>query len=193
MMGTIAMPGSTLEVVCWSARTVRENLAVDDELARTARESGRHVLRFWWGGPPAVVMGSSERPDQVVDVVACAGLGVDVLKRSTGGGKCAPDFRRAELFARGPGARPSRSERRLPPGDRSHLRDSRLVRYHRDAGRDFRCRGRRQEDFRQCPGLALESASHPWNAACRLQYYSGRSGAETSAARAPIPAASLSP
>ena len=86
MMGTIAMPGSTLEVVCWSAPTVRENLAVDDELARTAWQSGRRVLRFWWGGPPAVVLGSSERPDQVVDEAACARLGVDVLKRSTGGG-----------------------------------------------------------------------------------------------------------
>ncbi len=86
MMGTIAMPGSTLEVVRWSAPTVPENLAVDDELARTAWQSGRRVVRFWWGGPPAVVLGSSERPDQVVDEAACARLGVDVLKRSTGGG-----------------------------------------------------------------------------------------------------------
>jgi lipoate-protein ligase A len=31
-------------------------------------------------------MGSSERPEQVVDAGACARLGVDVLKRSTGGG-----------------------------------------------------------------------------------------------------------
>ena len=86
MMGTIAMPGSMLEVVCWSAPTVGENLAIDDGLARTAWESGRRILRFWWGGPPAVVLGSSERPDQVVDEAACTRLGVDVLKRSTGGG-----------------------------------------------------------------------------------------------------------
>ena len=33
-----------------------------------------------------MVMGSSERPEQVVDAEACARLGVDVLKRSTGGG-----------------------------------------------------------------------------------------------------------
>ena len=32
MAGAIAMPGSKLEVVCWSAPTVGENLAVDDEL-----------------------------------------------------------------------------------------------------------------------------------------------------------------
>jgi len=31
-------------------------------------------------------MGSNERPEQVVDADACARLGVDVLKRSTGGG-----------------------------------------------------------------------------------------------------------
>ncbi len=80
------MPGSKLKVVCWSAPTVGENLAMDDTLARAAERSGRRVLRFWWGGPPAVVMGSSEQPDQVVDEAACARLGVDVLKRSTGGG-----------------------------------------------------------------------------------------------------------
>jgi lipoate-protein ligase A len=33
-----------------------------------------------------VVIGSSERPEEVVDAEACARLGVDVLKRSTGGG-----------------------------------------------------------------------------------------------------------
>jgi lipoate---protein ligase len=51
-----------------------------------AGETGLRRLRFWWGGPPAVVMGSSERPEQVVDVEACERLGVDVIKRSTGGG-----------------------------------------------------------------------------------------------------------
>jgi len=80
------MPGSKLEVVCWSAPTVAENLVLDDALARTAWESGRCALRFWWGGPPAVVMGSSERPDHVVDEAACTRFGVEVLKRSTGGG-----------------------------------------------------------------------------------------------------------
>jgi len=86
MMGTIAIPGSKLEIVCWSALTVAENLALDDALARAAWESGRRALRFWWGGPPAVVMGSSEKLDQVVDEAACARLGLEVLKRSTGGG-----------------------------------------------------------------------------------------------------------
>lgn len=86
MMGAIAIPGSKLEMVCWSAPTVGENLALDDALARTAWQYGGSVLRFWWGGPPAVVIGSSERPDHVVDEAARARFGVEVLKRSTGGG-----------------------------------------------------------------------------------------------------------
>jgi lipoate-protein ligase A len=75
-----------MEVLCWSAPTVAENLAFDEALARSAWATGRHLLRFWWGGPPAVVMGFSERPEQVVDTAACARLGLDVLKRCTGGG-----------------------------------------------------------------------------------------------------------
>jgi len=69
-----------------SAPTVAGNLAMDDAAARSAAATGLRRLRFWWGGPAAVVMGSSERPEQVVDAEACARLGVDVLKRSTGGG-----------------------------------------------------------------------------------------------------------
>ena len=75
-----------MEILFRSAPTVAENLAIDDAAARSAGATGLRRLRFWWGGPPAVVMGSSERPEQVVDADACARLGVDVLKRSTGGG-----------------------------------------------------------------------------------------------------------
>jgi lipoate---protein ligase len=75
-----------MEVFCWSAPTVAENLAIDDAAMRSAAKTGLRQVRFWWGGPPAVVIGSSEMPQQVVDADACAALGVDVLKRSTGAG-----------------------------------------------------------------------------------------------------------
>ena len=75
-----------MEILFRSAPTVAENLAIDDAAARSAGATGLRRLRFWWGGPPAVVMGSNERPEQVVNTGACARLGVDVLKRSTGGG-----------------------------------------------------------------------------------------------------------
>ena len=75
-----------MQVNCWTAPTVGENLAMDESLARTASATGMHQLRFWWGGPPAVVMGFSERAEQVADLDACARYGVCVLKRCTGGG-----------------------------------------------------------------------------------------------------------
>ena len=75
-----------MEVLFWSAPTVAENIAFDERMARSAFSTGRRLLRFWWGGPPAVVMGSSERAEQAVNSEACARLGVEVLKRCTGGG-----------------------------------------------------------------------------------------------------------
>ncbi len=75
-----------LNVLCWSAPTVRENLEVDESLARTMREHSQRVLRFWWGGPPAVVMGYGERQEQVIDTGACQLLGIEIVRRVTGGG-----------------------------------------------------------------------------------------------------------
>ncbi len=57
-----------MDVICWTAATVAENLVLDETQARSAQVTGRHLFRFWWGGPPAVAMGSSERAEQVVDV-----------------------------------------------------------------------------------------------------------------------------
>lgn len=85
-MNDLPICNSDLELVCRSAPTVAQNLALDETTVRTASETGRHSLRFWWGGPPAVVVGFSEKIDQAVDAAACRTLGVDVLKRSTGGG-----------------------------------------------------------------------------------------------------------
>ena len=75
-----------MQILLQSAPSVAANLAMDDAAARSAWESGLRLLRFWWGGPPSVVIGSSERPEQVVYSEACARLGVEVIKRSTGGG-----------------------------------------------------------------------------------------------------------
>jgi|WetSurMetagenome_2_1015567.scaffolds.fasta_scaffold411443_2 lipoate---protein ligase len=79
-------PGRNLEVMCWSAPTVAQNLVIDEGLCRTVSETGQRFLRFWWGGPPAVVMGFSEQSDQVVNQSECRKLGVEMLKRTTGGG-----------------------------------------------------------------------------------------------------------
>jgi lipoate-protein ligase A len=75
-----------MEITFSHARTVAENLAMDESVARNAWDAGTHLLRFWWGGPPAVVMGSSEHPEQVAHVAECTRYGVSLLKRCSGGG-----------------------------------------------------------------------------------------------------------
>ena len=75
MSAVVTTPGEEIAVMCWSAPTVEENLTIDDALARTAWKTGQRVLRFWWGGPPTVVLGFSERPGQVVNEAACEQLG----------------------------------------------------------------------------------------------------------------------
>lgn len=75
-----------LEVVISPHRSVAENLAIDEEMTRAAAADGRVTLRLWWGGDPTIVMGSSEKIEQVADLEACRRLGVEVIRRSTGGG-----------------------------------------------------------------------------------------------------------
>lgn len=79
------MPTS-LEVIRLSAPTVQGNLDVDAELARTAASDGRRVLRLWWGGPSAAVLGCADKPETALDLDECARRGVEVIKRITGGG-----------------------------------------------------------------------------------------------------------
>jgi lipoate---protein ligase len=85
-MNSLQTAGCDPEILCRSAPTVAQNLMIDDTLSRASWETGRILLRFWWGGPSAVVIGFSEQPDQAVDLFECRRLGVDVLKRATGGG-----------------------------------------------------------------------------------------------------------
>ncbi len=75
-----------MEVTFCTAPTVAENLAIDETVAKSAWSTGQRQLRFWWGGPPTVVMGANERAEQVVDIDACIRHGVNILKRCTGGG-----------------------------------------------------------------------------------------------------------
>ena len=75
-----------LEIVVSPLRSVAENLAIDEEMTRGAASDGRLTLRLWWGGSTTVVVGSSEKPEEVADLGACRRLGVEVIRRSTGGG-----------------------------------------------------------------------------------------------------------
>ena len=66
---------------------VAENLALDEALLDEAHDGGlRHTLvRTWMAAEPTVVLGSSSRIDEEVDVEACEQLGVRVVRRPSGG------------------------------------------------------------------------------------------------------------
>lgn len=67
--------------------SVAGNLAIDEALLDEAHESATTgtVVRTWMATKPAVVLGSSSRVDEEVDLAACARLGVEVVRRPTGG------------------------------------------------------------------------------------------------------------
>lgn len=63
-------------------QSVEENLALDEILL----QQGEEVLRFWESDRPVVVVGRSGRIEDQVRVEACAADGVNILRRSSGGG-----------------------------------------------------------------------------------------------------------
>lgn len=94
-----------MEIIVSPPASVVENLAIDEALTRAAAADRRVVLRLWWGGAPTVVLGSSEKPEQVADLEACGRLGVEVVRRSSGGGTVlqTPDVLNYSLTAPAPG------------------------------------------------------------------------------------------
>jgi len=115
-----------------------------------------------------VVMGSSERPEQVVDAEACARLGVDVLKRSTGGGSVLQTGGVLNYSLITPARKPG-PEGRFSSGHRPDLCDPRGFRSGGQAGRDVGRDGGRSKDLRKRASPSLEGAPRPWDAARRLR------------------------
>jgi lipoate-protein ligase A len=68
-------------------QTVEEQLALDEALLEEAHEGVivRPIVRTWMAAKPTVVVGSSSRLDEEVDLEACAALGVPVVRRPSGG------------------------------------------------------------------------------------------------------------
>lgn len=66
---------------------VAENLALDEALLEEAHEglTTTTVVRTWMAAAPTVVLGSSSRVEDEVDLQACAELGVRVIRRPSGG------------------------------------------------------------------------------------------------------------
>lgn len=70
-----------------SASTLAENLEIDSFLLKHARNRAYGIIRFWRGGtPPCVVISHGEKEEIAVDIEACRRLGVDIIRRMSGGG-----------------------------------------------------------------------------------------------------------
>lgn len=69
------------------AADVAANLALDEALLDEAHDSAAagRVVRSWMARRPTVVLGSSSRAAEEVDLEACARLGVELLRRPSGG------------------------------------------------------------------------------------------------------------
>lgn len=82
----LARSPANIEVIRWSEPTVEMNLALDEKLARCAGQTGRRIVRLWWGGDPTVVLGCGDKPESALDLEECRRRGIGWVKRTTGGG-----------------------------------------------------------------------------------------------------------
>lgn len=75
-----------IDVLVSPFATVPENVAMDEAMTRSAAAEGRTSVRLWWAGAPTVVIGRSESPEVVANLEVCRDLGIEVIRRASGGG-----------------------------------------------------------------------------------------------------------
>ncbi len=75
--------GLAWRVVDTGANCGAYNMGVDQVLAADAAESP--VLRFYGWNPPAISCGWNQQPECEANIEACRALGIDVVRRPTGG------------------------------------------------------------------------------------------------------------
>jgi lipoate-protein ligase A len=80
------LPHSHWRVLDTGRRDGFTNMAIDAALLEIyAAHSGCPILRFYTWSPPTVSLGYGQRIDADVDVDRCRALGIDVVRRPTGG------------------------------------------------------------------------------------------------------------
>lgn len=61
------------------------NMAIDEAILHSVAEGGPPTLRFYGWEPPAISIGYFQELSAELDLAACKSLGIDVVKRPTGG------------------------------------------------------------------------------------------------------------
>jgi len=75
----------SLRFVHTGAMSAAMNMAIDDVLLDAARHGAGPILRTYGWQPPAVSLGYAQRAEVAVDVDRCRALGIDIVRRTTGG------------------------------------------------------------------------------------------------------------
>jgi lipoate-protein ligase A len=80
-------PSAPADWLVAAGDTVEQNLALDEALLEEAHEGlvTGTVVRTWMAAEPTVVLGSSSRAEDEIDLDACAARGVRVVRRPSGG------------------------------------------------------------------------------------------------------------
>lgn len=61
------------------------NMAIDEVLFNSLQDKGETILRFYTWKRPTVSLGYGQKVERVVDLEACCRLGIDLVRRPTGG------------------------------------------------------------------------------------------------------------
>lgn len=61
------------------------NMAIDEAILLSVAQGGPPTLRFYGWDPPAISLGTFQDAQREIDLATCKSLGVDVVRRPTGG------------------------------------------------------------------------------------------------------------
>src|SRR6478672_2884994 len=74
------------------------NMALDESLLTNLVDHDTPILRLYCWQPPCVSIGYFQRMEEEVDVLKCSDMGVDVVRRITGGGSVLHEFELTYTF-----------------------------------------------------------------------------------------------
>lgn len=67
-------------------------MAIDETVSESVAKGGQPTIRFWRWKPSAVSIGYFQNAEDELDLDACKKMGVDVIRRRTGGGAVYHDY-----------------------------------------------------------------------------------------------------
>jgi lipoate-protein ligase A len=76
----------TWRVISYSENDAYANMAIDEAVCESVAAGGPPTIRFYGWNPSSVSIGYFQELENEVDIARCAELGVDFVRRRTGGG-----------------------------------------------------------------------------------------------------------